>query len=224
MALQLLGAYARAPWRIRALFIGGDPSGQLPAAFTLSLLSGGAVTIRVVSLFAADLSQLELVTSEPLVPGVGYQLTWSGVSVPFRFDVPATDTATAVESDRPEDELFGVDLDWLFSTPTADGDCPKRRGIDCLLHDLPARARLRTGELVHAVTAGGNLPDQVNGPEAESELKQVAASLEGEFRDDDRVADVRVDVSTNVTDEGTVKYSTRVVPVATGKPVSISNT
>jgi hypothetical protein len=223
MALQLLGAYARAPWRIRALFNQGGLSGQLPAAFTLSQLSGGAVTIRVVSLFAADVSQLELVISEPLVPGSGYLLNWSGTSVPFRFDVPVTDAVAAVESDRPDDELFGVDLDWLFSTPTADGDCPRRRGLDCLLHDLPARARLRTGELVHAVTAGGNLPNQVNGPEAESELKQVAASLEGEFRDDDRVADVRVDVSTDVTDEGAVKYTTRVVPVATGKPLSIPN-
>jgi hypothetical protein len=223
MALALIAIDARSQWRIRAFFAGGDPSGQPASAFTLARADGGANTIKIVNAFTPDMGQRELVTSEPLSIGTLYAITWSGNTLTCVFNVAPDDPMFAPDADDPEAEVFGVDLDWIFGQPTADGDCPRRTGQECLVHDLAARVELKKGELVHLPTKGANIKQDTNGPAAPADLLATQATLDAEFRDDDRVADLAITVEESDS-QGGFNYDARIVPVAIGGSLKVSNT
>lgn len=223
MALKMETALVRSPWRIRAYFSGGDPSSQVIGSFSIARQDAQPSTLTLASLFTPDVGQLELCTSEPLTIGVVYVLTWGANSCPVVFDVAPDDPDYTAAPEDPEAEVFGVDLDWLFGSPGPDGDCPQRRGQACLVHDLAAMALLRRGELVHMPTKGADLPTTISGSLAPAALLETQARLESEFRDDDRVSDLSVTTAVSAGD-GQVEYEARVIPVALGVPLRVSNT
>jgi len=223
MALTLVQAVARASWRIRLYFAGGDPSTQPLTAFSIARSDGGPNTIRLVNRFSPDAGQLELVTSEPLVVGVSYAVTWSSTTVACVWNVAPDDPTIDLVQEDPEAEVFGVDLDWIYGQPGPDGDCQQRRGQECLPHDLNARALLRKNELVHLPNAGADLDATTNGPASVAELTATAGALDAEFRNDDRVRDLTVTVSPS-DDAGGFEYDARVIPVGTGRALRVSNT
>lgn len=222
MALSLDRVDARAPWRIRAFFSGGSPAGQPANAFVLTRIDGGANTAKIINAFSPDVAEIELVVSEALIPGVVYAVTWSAMVALCMFNVPPEDLLPDVAEDIGA-ELFGIDLDWLFGVPDADGDCPRRSGSECLVHDLGARSLLKKSELIHLPTKGANLMDTVNGPASPAEQGAIQGTLEAEFRDDDRVADASVDVSESDAPAG-FNFNARITPVAIGGTLKVSNT
>jgi hypothetical protein len=223
MALAMTQVYARTPFRIRVVFSGGSPAGQPASAFALARQDGGPNEIVVSSLFPFDVASLELSVSSPLLAGIIYLLTWSAQSVAFSYTVPiAQDAQITPADDDPEAEAFGVDLAWLFSAPTADGDCPQRRGRACLEYDLPKRAVLKKGELVHLPASGGGLLDTINGPNDVGTLLELASTVEADWRGDDRLSEVQADISTDT--DGNAILGGRVTPFATGLPMEVRTT
>lgn len=223
MALALIAIDARSQWRIRAFFAGGNPSGQPASAFSLARADGGANTAKIVNAFTADVGQIELVTSEPMGIGTQYTITWSGITLTCVYNLAPDDPQIAPDADDPEAEVFGVDFDWIFGTPTADGDCPRRTGQPCLVHDLGARAELRKGELVHLPTKGAGVRQDINGPAGNADLQAVAGTLDAEFRDDDRVKDMTISVDESDAPGG-FNFEARITPVAIGGTLKVSNT
>jgi hypothetical protein len=224
MALAITQVYARTPFRVRVVFSGGSPAGQPASAFALTRQDGGPNEIVISSLFPFDTASLELSASSRLLAGIIYVLTWSGQAIPFSYAAPLAQRqdAAPTRDDDPEAEAFGVDVAWLFSEPTAGGDCPQRRGRACNEYDLPRRAVLKRGELVHLPNAGGNLLDSINGPNDVGTALEQAAAVEADRRNDERLTDVEADVSTDT--EGRTLLNGRVVPFATGLPIEVRNT
>jgi hypothetical protein len=212
----IASAAAVGRWRIRALFGGAGTASEPPEAFSLARADGGHSLVRVATVLPTDTAQLDLVLSEPLEPGVVYVLSWQTEATEVSF-VEADPSVT--EEVHLELDLFGRDLDWLEGDPTPDGDCPVREGLPCLVHDLVHRAALRPGELVQLPQAGAGLPDRVNGPSTDSELRQLGGRVEAEWRADDRVDELRADVVAET--DGSVHISGRVKPIGIVSPIRV---
>ena len=224
MALSIVQLFARSPWRVRAVFAGGTPSGVLAGDFAITRKDGGPCTIAVASLISIDVNALELVLSEATLAGVSYVATWSAAAFGFQFSTPLSQNpAVQPIGDDPEAEAYGVDLAWISDDPHADGDCARRRGVACLEYDLPNRAALIPGELVQDQGAGANLPQQINGSAGNADLVQIASRLEAEFKRDDRVQDAEINTSDGAL-QGDVNFNGQVLTIATGLPVQVRNT
>lgn len=195
MALALVQTYARSGFRVRAVFSGGNPSGQPASAFTVTRQDGGPCSITVVAVRQVDVSALEVVLSERALSGITYLLTWSATSSAFVFSTPAAmDLSLQDPNDDPDAEANGIDLAWASGDPGPGGDCPRRTGIDCVKYDLPNRAVLIPGELVQAADAGANIQRLVNSSSSDTDMGRAGSALDTEFRRDRRVADSRMEV------------------------------
>jgi len=209
MALSLVQVYARSGWRVRAVYAGGNPSGAVPTDFVFARQDGGPTTVTALAVVVVDGNSVELATSERLISGVIYTVTWSGTTLSFSF-FPQIELAPSVQApdDDPDAEANGVDWAWISGNPTASGDCPRRSGIACVEYDLPNRAVLIPGELVQDQTAGGGLLLKVNGAMTDAELQRAAGGLENEFKRDRRVKDCNVDTTSST--DGSVNFNGQV--------------
>lgn len=224
MALSLINAGALSPWRVRAYFAGGDPTGEPAGNFSIARQDSGPGAPAVAAVIPVDTAGVvDLALAEPLLPNVVHVLTWSAQTAIFTYSENPDGPQLTAPTDDPEAELLGVDVCWLYASPDASGDAPQRRGQECLVNDLAARGELSKGELVHLPNAGASLPASVNGPASDDELATAAGALDADFRSDPRVQDVSV-TSVETTDEGAWNFQARVTPRALGVPLKVSNT
>jgi hypothetical protein len=195
MALAIVQVYARSGWRARAVYSGGNPAGAQPGDFAITRQDGGPCTVTVAAVQSADVTSLELVMSERLIPKVAYVLTWGTSATPFSWTLPAAqDPTVAAQDDDPDAEANGVDLAWISSDPGPSGDCQRRTGLACVQYDLSNLAFIVPGDLINDPAAGANLQSLVNSSSSDAEMLQAGAALSAQFRRDPRVADADVDV------------------------------
>lgn len=210
--MALRSAIAPSRYRIRCTFDSVAPLTAASYAVVRKDSGPGAPTATLAFLPApSDVYTAAIVLSDPLFDDVIYTVTVAGFTVDVAYHpTQASDNVRAV--DDPEAEIFKRDLDWIDGDPDAAGDCPGRRGLPALDHDLLAVAFLEPGELVHKPDAGGAVIRLVNSSSTQSELDEAAARLEAQYRRDSRVD--RASVEVEATNDGNVKLKRFIKPVA----------
>jgi hypothetical protein len=218
-----LQAYARSALRVSALFDATFAGMATASTYAISRQDLAGTTVVVSRAWNTDTLAVELALSEPLVEGIAYVLTASGVTG----SAVAVHQAVAVQvigpdvddADDPEAEAFGDDIDWLGAQLGPDGDAPRLRGLECLRRDLVARALTRRGELFHRPTVGAGLTMRVNGPNTDAELAELSAALKREWADDDRVRGVAVQSTASTS--GAVTADAQVRTIALEDPIQV---
>lgn len=210
--MALRSAIARSRYRIRCTFDSVAP--LTITSYAVARQDGGPGSTAVTLVFLpapSDTATAAIILSDPLLEGIIYAVTVAGVTVLVSYQPPQTTERTR-PGDDPEVQMFKLDLDWIDGDPDMAGDCPHRRGLPALDHDLLELAFLEPGELVHKPDAGGAVARLVNSTSTTAELDEAAGKIEAQYRRDPRVDTASVEV--DATDDGNVKLNRFIKPIA----------
>lgn len=214
-------ATARSAWRISVVFSGAFAALADATVYALARADGARSVAYVKRAWATDGGNTagELALSEALVPNVAYALTATGVtgSIALSFGVLPVQATRPERGDDPEAEAYGIDWDWTGAALGADGDVVVVRGLACLKHDLAAIAVTEPGELFHRPDEGAGMPARVNGT---NEAQEIRGALARQFRRDDRVRDLSIEMVQRT--DGGIEARASVLSVALDERIPVT--
>jgi hypothetical protein len=218
--MSIISTGSRSPWRIQV--VTSTAPSTTPGDYTITRVDAVATTITVTAawILGGAAYAVELALSGAMLDGIAYQVAVAGIGgavVGYRAPVQPGGTSATVSD--PEASAFGIDLAWIGDSLDSRNDIPRRSGVACLKHDLPAASATQPGELIHRPDEGGGLYTATNG--ASSDLSRIADAQRRQWQSDRRIKSNGVTIIPTANADGTVDIRGTVTPIATGQPIDI---
>jgi len=218
--MAIIATTSRSPWRVQ-IVLSTVPS-ESAGDYTMSRGDGGSCTITVLAAWRLPGAgySVELALSAAMVDGAPYVIAVSGAgSAEVGYRAPMQPGGESGIVSDPEAAAYGIDLAWISGALDSRNDIPRRSGIACLKHDLPAASATQPGELIHKPDEGGGLYGATN--QASSDLSRLVDTNRRQWQSDPRIAQSGVAISATANTDGTVDIRGAITPIATGKSIEI---
>lgn len=212
-------AIARTPWRVRLVFSALPGGAALASSYTLVRGDSAFTSVKVAAAWTVDAVSVELALSEALLPSLVYTVTIGSDSSDIVYYPPVASIVIAEETSSPEDEAYGIDLDWFSSTLDPNGDLQTTRGMQALREDLVSVVQINPGEIAHRPDVGAGLQLRVNGPNLAAQLASIRGAVKREWLRDDRVEDALIKATAST--DGTVELDCSVKTVAIDESLKV---